>query len=188
MFNLNRATVLRLQLDEIALASCLTKVLFMATEIERKFLVKNDQWRTLATGVIYRQGYLSRKKEASVRVRVVGNHGYLTIKGLSVGNKRAEFEYSIPVEDAEIMLNTMCDRPLIEKIRYKIKIEHDDLIWEIDEFLGENQGLIIAEVELQQEDQVVELPDWIGLEVSDDPRYFNINLVKEPFSQWTTKG
>ncbi|HEY9851444.1 MAG TPA: CYTH domain-containing protein [Leptolyngbyaceae cyanobacterium] len=154
----------------------------MATEIERKFLLKNDRWRTLATGVIYRQGYLSRKKEASVRIRIAGNQGYLTIKGLTVGNKRAEFEYPIPVEDAEIMLDTMCDRPLIEKIRYKI--QQNGLIWEIDEFLGENQGLILAEVELKEENQVVELPDWIGMEVSDDARYFNINLVKEPFSQW----
>lgn len=157
----------------------------MATEIERKFLLKNDRWRTLATGVIYRQGYLSRKKEASVRIRIAGNQGYLTIKGLTVGNKRAEFEYPIPVEDAEIMLDTMCDRPLIEKIRYKI--QQNGLIWEIDEFLGENQGLILAEVELKEENQVVELPDWIGMEVSDDARYFNINLVKEPFSQWKTQ-
>ncbi len=157
----------------------------MATEIERKFLLKNDRWRTLATGVIYRQGYLSRKKEASVRIRIAGNQGYLTIKGLTVGNKRAEFEYPIPVEDAEIMLDTMCDRPLIEKIRYKI--QQNGLIWEIDEFLRENQGLILAEVELKEENQVVELPDWIGVEVSDDARYFNINLVKEPFSQWKTK-
>lgn len=157
----------------------------MATEIERKFLLKNDRWRTLATGVIYRQGYLSRKKEASVRIRIAGNQGYLTIKGLTVGNKRTEFEYPIPVEDAEIMLDTMCDRPLIEKIRYKI--QQNGLIWEIDEFLGENQGLILAEVELKEENQVVELPDWIGVEVSDDARYFNINLVKEPFSQWKTK-
>ena len=154
----------------------------MATEIERKFLVNGEEWRKLATGVVYRQGYLSTKKEASVRVRVVGDRGYLTIKGVTVGNSRAEFEYPIPVEDAETMLDTMCDRPLIEKIRSKI--QHHDLLWEVDEFLGENQGLIVAEVELEAENQNIELPSWIGAEVSDDARYYNVNLAKNPFTKW----
>lgn len=157
----------------------------MATEIERKFLVNGDQWRSLGTGTIYRQGYICAKKEASVRVRVVGDRGYLTIKGITVGRSRAEFEYLIPVADAEIMLDTLCDRPLIEKIRHKI--EYAGLIWEVDEFLGENQGLIVAEVELTDENQIFELPEWVGTEVSHDPRYFNVNLGKNPFSKWAFK-
>ncbi|MFB2934569.1 CYTH domain-containing protein [Aerosakkonemataceae cyanobacterium BLCC-F154] len=155
----------------------------MAIEIERKFLVNGDKWRSLATGTIYCQGYICTKKEAVVRVRTVGTKGYLTIKGLSVGNSRAEFEYPIPLSDAQTMLETMCEPPLIEKTRYLIK--HEELIWEVDEFFGENAGLIIAEVELTAENQVIQLPEWVGMEVSHDPRYFNANLIKYPFSKWT---
>ena len=154
----------------------------MATEIERKFLVKGDKWRSLGRGTGYRQGYISTKETGTtVRVRVVGDRGYLTIKGTTVGASRAEFEYPIPVEDAREMLNTLCDRPLIEKTRYKI--QQGELTWEIDEFAGENQGLILAEVELEDENQTVELPEWIEREVS-DPKYFNVNLAKHPYSQW----
>lgn len=155
----------------------------MATEIERKFLVKGDEWRILATGTVYRQGYLSTKKGCTVRVRLVGNQGYLTIKGLTQGFSRAEYEYPIPAEDAQEMLDNLCDRPLIEKTRYKI--EYAGLIWEVDEFASENQGLILAEVELADENQIIELPDWIGKEVSDDPRYYNANLTQHPYSQWS---
>lgn len=155
----------------------------MPTEIERKFLVKSEDWRVLATGKLYRQGYLSTKKSCTVRVRLVGNQGYITIKGSTQGISRAEYEYPIPVEDAQAMLDNLCDRPLIEKTRYKI--EFAGLIWEVDEFAGENQGLIVAEVELTNENQIIELPDWIGKEVSDDPRYFNANLTKHPFIQWS---
>lgn len=155
----------------------------MPTEIERKFLVKSDAWRTLATGKLYRQGYLSTKKGCTVRVRLVGNQGYLTIKGSTQGISRAEYEYPIPAEDAQEMLENLCYRPLIEKTRYKIKLA--GLIWEVDEFVGENQGLIVAEVELTNENQIIELPDWIGQEVSDDPRYFNANLTQHPFSKWS---
>ena len=157
----------------------------MAIEIERKFLVKSDEWRAQATGLIYRQGYIPTAptaKATSVRVRVVGDRGYLTIKGATAGTSRAEFEYPIPVEDAIEMLETLCDRPFIEKTRYKIP--QGELVWEIDEFEGENQGLIVAEVELSDENQTLELPEWIGEEVSHDSRYFNVNLVKHPFSQW----
>ncbi len=154
----------------------------MATEIERKFTVKSDQWRKLATGIVYRQGYIATKKGITVRVRLVGNQGYLTIKGSTVGISRTEYEYPIPAADAQAMLDSLCERPLIEKTRYKV--EHAGLIWEVDEFAGENQGLIIAEVELADENQIIELPDWIGIEVSDDPRYFNANLVQYPFSKW----
>ncbi|MBD2387051.1 CYTH domain-containing protein [Cylindrospermum sp. FACHB-282] len=154
----------------------------MAKEIERKFLVKDDSWRNLAEGKVYCQGYIPTQKGATVRVRIVGNQAYLTIKGPSVKYSRSEFEYPIPIADAEEMLDTLCSRPLIEKIRYRV--EYGGLIWEIDEFDGVNKGLIIAEVELSDEQQQIELPIWIGEEVSDDPKYFNSNLVKHPFSQW----
>ncbi|RAM49612.1 MAG: adenylate cyclase [Hapalosiphonaceae cyanobacterium JJU2] len=155
----------------------------MAKEIERKFLVKGDNWRKLAEGSVYCQGYIATQKEATVRVRIVGNQGYLTIKSPSVKYSRSEFEYPIPIEDAQEMLDKLCDRPIIEKTRYKI--EYSGLIWEIDEFEGVNKGLILAEVELSEETQQIELPPWIGEEVSEDPKYFNSNLVKNPFSQWT---
>ncbi|VXD24027.1 Adenylate cyclase [Planktothrix serta PCC 8927] len=151
----------------------------MGTEIERKFLVKGDEWRSLGVAEIYRQGYIANYNGRTVRVRVVGNQGYLTIKGLTTGSSRAEFEYKIPVEDAQELLETLCDRPLIEKTRYKILM--GDLIWEVDEFSGENQGLILAEVELETEDQNIDIPHWIAEEVTSDPRYYNVNLVKNPF-------
>ncbi|MBD2342462.1 CYTH domain-containing protein [Calothrix sp. FACHB-156] len=154
----------------------------MAVEIERKFLVRGDSWRNLAKGSLYIQGYISTKKEATVRIRIVGNQAYLTIKGISFQYSRAEFEYPIPLEDAQEMLNNLCEQPLIEKTRYRI--EYGNLIWEIDEFDGVNKGLILAEVELSHEQQQIELPIWIGEEVSDDPKYFNSNLIKHPFSKW----
>lgn len=154
----------------------------MATEIERKFLVRNNAWKEFAQGISCRQGYLAADKERTVRVRVAGSKGFLTIKGLTSGTARAEFEYEIPVGEAEIILSTLCRKPLIEKIRYCV--EYAGLVWEIDEFIGENAGLIIAEVELESEDQKVDLPDWAGAEVSDDPRYFNANLIDNPFKNW----
>ncbi|AFY77808.1 hypothetical protein Ple7327_2517 [Pleurocapsa sp. PCC 7327] len=154
----------------------------MATEIERKFLVKGDSWRSLGTGKVYRQGYISTVNGITVRVRIAGENGYLTIKGKTKGMAREEFEYSIPVEDAKMMLDTMCDRPLIEKIRYRIKL--DNLVWEVDEFLGENKGLILAEVELESECQIIDFPDWIAREVTGDLRYYNSNLAKYPYQQW----
>ncbi len=154
----------------------------MATEIERKFLVKGDEWRKLGKGTVYRQGYLSTVKERVVRVRTIDDKGYLTIKGITTGATRLEFEYEIPVKDANQMLDELCERPLIEKTRYVV--EYGGLTWEIDEFAGENQGLILAEVELSSEDQQIELPDWIGEEVTGDPRYFNSNLIKHPFTRW----
>ncbi|MBC1236556.1 CYTH domain-containing protein [Nostoc sp. 2RC] len=154
----------------------------MAKEIERKYLVIGDEWRHLAKGSVYRQGYIPTQDKVTVRVRIVGEKGYLTIKGPTVQYSRLEFEYPIPVEDAQEMLETLCQRPFIEKIRYQI--QSDGLIWEIDEFEGVNKGLILAEVELSDENQQIELPAWIGKEVSDDSRYYNSNLVKYPFSQW----
>lgn len=154
----------------------------MAKEVERKFLVKGLEWKRLAEGVAYRQGYLSTVKERTVRVRTVGDKGYLTIKGLTVGVTRSEFEYEIPVADANALLDDLCERPLIEKNRYKVM--HAGLTWEIDEFFGENNGLVVAEVELQDAQQKIELPAWIGEEVSGDPRYFNANLIKHPYTKW----
>jgi CYTH domain-containing protein len=158
----------------------------MGTEIERKFLVVGEEWRKFAVGTIYRQGYIFSDMQRTVRVRVAGKKGFLTIKGMAVGLARPEFEYAIPAEDAMLMLDTLCDRPLIEKTRYVLK--QGDLTWEIDEFAGENQGLIVAEIELTDENQPIELPSWVGLEVSHDPRYFNAALAKNPFSHWKEKG
>lgn len=154
----------------------------MAQEIERKFLVSSDAWRELASGTNYRQGYLSTVKERTVRVRTIDDKGYLTIKGITVGATRAEYEYEIPADEANELLDDLCERPLIEKTRYKIP--HGGLTWEVDEFAGDNQGLIVAEVELTDEDQEVALPDWAGEEVTGDPRYFNSNLIANPYSTW----
>ena len=154
----------------------------MPKEIEKKFLVKGDDWRGKAVGKRYRQGYLSTVKERTVRVRTVDAKGFITVKGQSVGASRSEYEYEIPVTDANEMLDRLCERPLIEKTRYRIP--GAGVVWEVDEFGGENRGLIVAEVELESEDQQVSLPDWIGREVTDDPRYFNANLVAHPYSRW----
>ena len=154
----------------------------MPQEIERKFLVRNDSWRGQDAGKHYRQGYLSTVKERTVRVRTAADKGFLTIKGITVGASRSEYEYEIPVSDANEMLDRLCERPLIEKTRYRIS--HAGLVWEVDEFEGENRGLITAEVELKDERQSVTPPDWIGKEVTGDPRYFNANLVAKPFTTW----
>ena len=154
----------------------------MAKEIERKYLVVNDAWRAEAVGTVFRQGYLSTVKERTVRVRVAGDNGYLTIKGITVGAVRSEFEYQVPRGDADQMIDELCERPLIEKTRYEI--EAGGLTWEIDEFAGVNSGLTVAEVELEDEGQEIALPAWIGEEVTHDPRYFNSNLIAHPFSEW----
>ena len=154
----------------------------MGKEIERKYLLRNDAWREGAQGLHFRQGYLSTEPERTVRVRQVGQRGLLTVKGLTRGITRAEFEYDIPLADAARLLDELCLRPLIEKTRYRV--QHGGLTWEIDEFHGENAGLVVAEVELEREDQEVPLPDWVGKEVSGDSRYFNSNLAVHPYSQW----
>ena len=154
----------------------------MAIEIERKFLVIGDSWRSHATGKVYRQGYLPTQGLTTVRVRVIKDQGFLTIKGATQGIARSEFEYPIPLQDAEEMLQTLCNRPIIEKMRHVLEV--DNLRWEIDEFHGENQGLILAEVELTDVEQMIRRPEWLGQEVSDDPRYFNANLATRPFTQW----
>ena len=154
----------------------------MGQEIERKFLVVGDDWRQADQGELMCQGYIPTQDARTVRVRRVGDRAYLTLKGPSVGLVRPEFEYSIPVADAQAILATLCQPPLIEKTRYRLPLE--DIVWEIDEFLGENQGLIVAEVELASADQVISLPAWIGAEVSYDPRYQNSNLARHPFRSW----
>ncbi len=154
----------------------------MPQEIERKFLVRGNGWRDHGAGVPYRQGYLSTVAERTVRVRLIRDKGWLTIKGITVGATRAEYEYEIPADEASEMLDNLCERPLIEKMRYRI--EHQGLIWEVDEFDGDNAGLIIAEVELEEEGQAIVLPDWVGEEVTDDPRFYNANLIANPYSTW----
>jgi adenylate cyclase len=156
----------------------------MGREIERKFLVIGEEWRSQARGTPYAQGYIPTGEGATVRSRIAGDRGYLTIKGKTEGMARSEFEYPIPVADAREILDTLCQKPFIEKIRYKIAIE--PVVWEIDEFHGENEGLIIAEVELRDENQTVDIPTWIGEEVTGDPRYYNSNLAKFPYKQWNS--
>ena len=154
----------------------------MATEIERKFLITGDAWRGRGTSSVFRQGYLSTVKERTVRVRVAGDQGSITIKGITIGATRTEFEYPIPFTDAGAMLDELCEQPIIEKTRHVV--EFHGTIWEIDEFAGVNEGLIVAEVELDSADQEFTLPRWIGDEVTDDPRYFNANLIAHPYSEW----
>jgi CYTH domain-containing protein len=154
----------------------------MGTEIERKFLVTGDEWRDSAASFEFRQGYLSTVKERTVRVRVAGDRGTLTIKGLTVGATRREFEYDIPLGDARTLLDELCEQPLIEKTRHAVEME--GFTWEIDEFSGVNAGLIVAEIELDHEDQGFPRPPWLGEEVTDDPRYFNANLIHSPYSTW----
>ncbi|MEM7433835.1 MAG: CYTH domain-containing protein [Myxococcota bacterium] len=154
----------------------------MGQEIERKFLIRDDGWRASATGTRFRQGFLSTEPERTVRVRLAGMVGTLTIKGKTVGATRSEFEYEIPTGDAEFLLDNLCRRPLIEKVRYVTRVGSHT--WEIDVFEGENAGLVVAEIELATEDEPFERPSWLGNEVTDDPRYFNANLVESPFREW----
>lgn len=154
----------------------------MGIEIERKFLVKDDAYRKISKPTLYRQGYMCKDPKSVVRVRVYENKGFITIKSHKIGFTRSEFEYDIPYEDALFMLDNLCYKPIIEKYRYKIKV--DDVVWEVDEFVGVNEGLVIAEIELSNENQSFSLPVWIDKEVTGDPRYHNSNLVINPFSLW----
>jgi adenylate cyclase len=154
----------------------------MGKEIERKFLVKGDAWRALADGTSYRQGYLNSAKERTVRIRTINDRAFLTVKGLTVGATRTEYEYEIPLADCSAMLDVLAEKPIIEKKRYKIPFA--GLTWEIDEFFGDNTGLIVAEVELQSEGQAFRKPEWVGEEVTSDARYFNSNLIRHPYTRW----
>lgn len=154
----------------------------MGIEIERKFLVEGDAWRSIdGTGVSCRQGYLDSGRGTTVRVRIMGTHAYLTIKGATSGITRSEFEYEIPVPDAESMLE-LCRDSIVEKKRYFI--DHGGMTWELDVFSGANAGLIMAEIELESESQSFALPSWVGAEVSADPRYRNGQLARQPFTEW----
>ena len=154
----------------------------MGIEIERKFLLNGDAWRSLGEATLLRQGYLSADPARVVRVRIQGESAFLTIKGKSQGATRGEWEYPIPVLDAAELLDTLCQAPLIEKYRRRIQVGPHT--WEVDEFLGANAGLVVAEIELASEDEVFDKPDWIGLEVTHDARYFNSKLIRHPYSSW----
>jgi CYTH domain-containing protein len=156
----------------------------MATEIERKFLVRGTGWRQ-GTGVRFSQGYLNRDKERTVRIRVAGEKAFLTIKGVPTGATRAEFEYGIPLGDAEELLR-LSDGPIIQKDRYVVV--HEGSTWEIDEFLGDNAGLVVAEIELTSEDQPFSRPPWLGPEVTHDTRYYNSSLASAPYLKWRDRG
>lgn len=155
----------------------------MGREIERKFLVKGELWRrAVEHSSFLRQGYLSVDPQRTVRVRVEGEEGFLTIKGKTIGASRAEYEYPLPAADARELLDHLCLRPLIEKTRFRL--HYGGLLWEIDEFVGDNAGLLLAEVELAREDQLVELPEWTEAEVTGDRRYYNSNLIANPYCTW----
>ena len=154
----------------------------MALEIERKYLIDLGKIGTLENGIRIKQGYLSTDKNAVVRVRVKNDKAYLTIKGANNGISRLEFEYETPFDEANEMLDNLCKKPVIDKTRYIIK--HDIHIWEIDVFYGDNEGLVVAEVELKDENEKINLPSWIKEEVTSDNRYFNSNLMKHPYKDW----
>ncbi|QKT04901.1 CYTH domain-containing protein [Ectothiorhodospiraceae bacterium 2226] len=155
----------------------------MAVEIERKFLVRDERWRAGAdAGAAYRQGYLCEPGRASVRVRIAGESANLNIKSAQLGVRRSEFEYPIPVDEAQALL-ALCEGALIEKRRYHVR--HGAHLWEIDVFEGDNAGLVVAEIELQHEDEPFEHPPWLGEEVSHDARYYNVCLVTHPYKDWS---
>ncbi|WP_455198098.1 CYTH domain-containing protein [Kaarinaea lacus] len=155
----------------------------MATEIERKFLLRDDSWRADANeGTRIRQGYLAGTEKSSIRVRISGEKANINIKSATLGITRQEYEYGIPLSEANDILDTLCEGPLIEKTRYHV--QHGDHLWEVDEFYGDNQGLLVAEIELSNIDEHFERPDWLGEEVSDDTRYYNVCLVKHPYKDW----
>lgn len=155
----------------------------MATEIERKFLLRDENWRDIAnSGTRFRQGYLIGAERASVRVRIEGEQANLNIKSATLGIHRQEFEYPIPLDEAEELLDTLCEQPQIIKTRYLVP--YGEHTWEIDVFDGDNAGLVVAEVELAAENEAFERPSWIGEEVSGDTRYYNVCLVKHPYKDW----
>lgn len=155
----------------------------MAKEIERKFLIKQAELGPLEGGAAIKQGYISTKDNTAVRIRVSGNKAYLTLKGENKGVTRTEFEYEIPVVDAEQIITELCTGPVVEKTRYLVV--HFDHTWEVDVFHGDNDGLVVAEIELGCEDEHFELPNWVSTEVSGDARYYNSSLLGHPFKNWS---
>lgn len=154
----------------------------MSLEIERKFLVSGDAWQSRAEGQPCVQGYIPASSACGVRVRILGNQGYLTLKGPSHGCERAEYEYPIPAGDAREILETFCVKPLIEKTRHTAV--HNRHTWEIDVFHGANEGLVLAEIELDAADESFDLPPWVSEEVTGRPEYYNFSLVRHPYSAW----
>ena len=154
----------------------------MGIEIERKFLINRDKIGTLENGYQIKQGYIQTVDLTTVRVRIRDKEAFLTIKGKSEGASRLEFEYPIPLEDANDMLNNLCQTSFINKTRYLVKYKGH--VWEVDIFEGSNKGLVIAEIELQSEDEVFTLPHWITKEVTDNTKYYNSNLIEYPYSRW----
>lgn len=155
----------------------------MPLEIERKFLLRSDEWRDQARSrVLMRQGYLSSGSRCSIRARIAGDTAWLNLKAKRSGMTRLEYEYPIPVAEANEILDELCDGPLIEKYRHEVA--QGAHVWEIDEFLGSNAGLIVAEIELDSEAESFERPAWLGEEVTTDERYYNFNLAKHPFTLW----
>ena len=155
----------------------------MAIEIERKFLVRDDSWRAQAdAGLFYSQGYLSTDPQRCVRVRIAGQRAWLNIKSAVSTLRRLEYEYEIPPGDARELLHSACVQPAVEKTRYRVA--HQGHVWELDVFAGANTGLVVAELELADEREPFARPAWLGREVSDDPRYYNMNLAQMPYTQW----
>lgn len=157
----------------------------MGMEIEKKFLLKSDEWKSYnPVGIVMKQGYIPTSNRSSVRVRIAGDTAYVTLKSPVKGISRNEFEYEIPIEDAESVLSSICVKPYIEKVRYKIK--HGNHLWEIDVFDGDNNGLVLAEIELKHENETFLIPNWIGEEVTGNFMYYNSNLAKYPYKEWGT--
>ena len=157
----------------------------MGLEIEHKFLVRSADWRRDVTrSCRFRQGYLGDSPAASVRVRIEGESANLNVKGMTIGVQRPEFEYPIPLADADALLDQLCRKPLIEKIRHFVPFEGH--VWEVDEFLGDNAGLVVAEIELETIGETFALPPWAGAEVSGLERYYNVSLVTYPYRDWCT--
>jgi len=155
----------------------------MAQEIERKFLILNDDWKQhVSHSDYYRQGYLSGSDKCSIRIRISNDKAFLNIKSATLGIQRTEFEYEIPLDEGMEMLQRFCSGAVIEKTRYFVPLQNH--VWEIDVFDGANAGLVVAEIELDDVDEVFVRPDWLGEEVSDDPRYYNVCLVEHPYCDW----
>jgi adenylate cyclase len=157
----------------------------MPLEIERKFLASSGDWRELVeTSSLLRQGYLANTSRSSIRVRIAGDGAWISVKAMTPGIARAEYEYPVPVAEAAEMLAALCEPPFIEKWRHRVR--WDGLVWEVDEFLGDNAGLVVAEIELERVDQHFARPPWLGAEVTDDLRFYNFQLARAPWSSFRT--
>jgi len=154
----------------------------MGKEIERKFLINLSELGNLEDGIPIKQAYISTTDNTVVRIRLTGNSAFITLKGENRGATRSEYEYAIPADDAKEIISELCSGPLIEKTRYKVF--HSGHTWEIDIFHGNNDGLIVAEVELEDENENIEIPNWVTAEVTDDAKYYNLNLLKNPYCKW----